>query len=101
MSKKKADAKKKARDIIDDADSEHYFYLCDGTVIKNVLELSKNIERMNDEVFCYHVNNEKNDFSNWIRDVYNDENLAKSMLETKDKDKTQIVLLKALIERFR
>jgi hypothetical protein len=101
MSGKKVSKTKKAKEIINDADPKHYFYLCDGTVVKNVLELSKCIEKMRDEVFSYHVNDVKNDFSNWIRDVYNDDKLAKRMLETTDKDKTQIILLKAIIEKFR
>jgi hypothetical protein len=102
MSKKKTNkAKAVKKDLLKDADKEHYFYLCNGTVVKNVLELSKCIESMDEGVFRYHVNDVKNDFSSWINDIYNDDKLAKKMLETTDKDKTQIVLLKELIEKFR
>ena len=102
MSKKNTNKVKAAKkDLLKDADKEHYFYLCDGNVIKNVLDLSKHIEKMSDEVFGHHVNDMKNDFSSWINDIYSDEKLANNMLETTDKDKTQIVLLKAVIEKFR
>ncbi|MDD5086768.1 MAG: hypothetical protein PHV16_03355 [Candidatus Nanoarchaeia archaeon] len=102
MSKKKTNKVKAVKkNLLKEADKEHYFYLCDGSVIKNVLELSKCIETMSNEVFGHHVNDMKNDFSSWINDIYSDEKLAQKMLETTDKDKTQIVLLKAVIEKFR
>ena len=62
--------------IIHDVEGEKRFFCHDGYVIKNLDELAKYLNRMTEEVFQYHVNSEKNDFSNWIRDVIGDTKLA-------------------------
>ena len=89
--KKKKSMKKK--DILKDSKSDHYFFVNDGAVLKNVLDLSKQLDKMTDDIFKYHVNEMRNDFSNWIKDVFKEEKLAKELLKTTDKDKTQIIIL--------
>ena len=42
-------------------------------------ELSDAFSGMTDETFVYHANAEKNDFSNWARDVIQDEKLARDL----------------------
>ena len=56
------------------------FYVCDGTVIKNLKEMSRMLNKMSDDVFYYHANPEKNDFSSWIKDVIDCNDLAHNML---------------------
>lgn len=102
--KKKRIKKKKSmkkRDILKDSKSEHYFLVNDGTVLKNVLDLSKQLDKMADEVFRHHVNEIKNDFARWIKGVFKEEKLAKELLKTTNKDKTQIILLKYVIAKFK
>lgn len=41
---------------------------------------------MSDEIFHHHVNNEKNDFSSWIRDVIGDQKLANDLLSSRNKE---------------
>ncbi|MBU1204878.1 MAG: hypothetical protein KKA61_03400 [Nanoarchaeota archaeon] len=103
VAKKKGVKKKKAaikKDILKDANPEHYFFVQDGTVLKNVLGLSKQLDNMADEIFMHHVNETRNDFSNWIKDVFKEEKLAKELLKTTNKDKTQIIILKHIIKKF-
>jgi acetate kinase len=50
--------------------TEHYFVLKDGELIKSLEELVLIIKNIDKETFEYHVNNEKNDFANWIRYVF-------------------------------
>jgi len=94
--------KKKAvnKDILKDANPEHYFFVQDGTILKNVLDLSKQLDNMADDIFKHHVNEMKNDFSNWIRDIFREEKLAEELLKTTDKDKTQLIILKYIIKKF-
>lgn len=61
---------------------EKAFYVCDGSVFNNLRELSDGLKRMSDESFSQHVNTEKNDFHNWIRDVFQEAKLANSVLKT-------------------
>jgi hypothetical protein len=64
-----------ARILADVADDKRFFCQ-DGRVIKNLTELVDCLTDMTEEVFLHHVTSEKNDFSNWIRDVLGDERLA-------------------------
>jgi hypothetical protein len=62
--------------LLHDIEGEKRFFCHDGYVIKNLDELAQYLNRMTEDVFQYHVNSEKNDFSNWIRDVIGDTRLA-------------------------
>ena len=64
---------------------EQCFWVNNGPVLKNLEELANAIPQMSDETFNHHVNNEKNDFSNWIKDVIGDVNLANDLLSSKNK----------------
>jgi hypothetical protein len=57
-------------------DPNEYFYVCDGTIIKSFDDFIKKLREMNDLIFSYHVNDRKNDFSNWIDHVFEDRGLA-------------------------
>jgi len=67
-----------ARILADVADDKRFFCQ-DGRVIKNLTELVDCLTDMTEEVFYHHVTSEKNDFSNWIRDVFGDDKLAGEM----------------------
>lgn len=49
---------------------EHYFILKNGDCIRSLEELILVLKNIDKDVFLYHVNNEKNDFANWIRYVF-------------------------------
>ena len=65
---------------------EHYFYTCDGTIIRNIEELFQSLQDMPDHVFNHHVNSERNDFHNWIKDVHENHGLAKNVKKAKNQD---------------
>ncbi len=52
------------------------FWCQDGRVLQNLQDLAAALKEMSDETFRYHLNESKNDFSNWVRDVIGDEKLA-------------------------
>lgn len=66
--------------------SENYFYACDGTVMTSLEDLFEQLQEMPEHVFFHHVNNEKNDFHNWIKDVIGNHVLAKNLKNSKDAD---------------
>ncbi|MBW2972582.1 hypothetical protein KY359_06100 [Candidatus Woesearchaeota archaeon] len=73
---------------------DKYFVLRSGTPIRSIEELAMMLDTISDEDFGHHVTESKNDFSTWINDVFGKKDLAESLLKTKDKKESQIVLLK-------
>ena len=42
-------------------------------------ELGDELKTMSNETYAFHANAEKNDFTNWVRDIIKDEGLAKNL----------------------
>lgn len=83
---KKEEALKILRDFTDP------FWCNDGKVFKNLYELRDGLKNMSNETYLYHANSEKNDFSNWVRDVIKDEKLANNLRKARTKEEAaQIV----------
>ena len=66
-----------AKKFLADVPEEYVFWCYDGRTFRNVKELGEALNTMTDETFVYHVNREKNDFSNWVREIIKDEQLAR------------------------
>jgi hypothetical protein len=75
-----------------------YFNLADGRTIKSVSELVDALKNMEEWVFEHHVSSQRNDFSNWIRDVYQDKKLATAVKKAK-KRKTAIKKLEKVLKK--
>ena len=75
------------------------FVLNDGRIIKNLKELSDSLEHMGDEVFRHHVNPERNDFSNWTRDVLKEKELAEDLQRIDNQLHAQIAVLKHIAKK--
>lgn len=65
------------------ADPERCFWVCDGQILSDLKELSAALRKMEKSVFKYHVNNEKNDFSQWVEEVLGDKKLAREIRKSK------------------
>jgi hypothetical protein len=69
--------------------SDYYFVLSDGRKIKNVKELAEEMGKMEDAVFFHHVTDERNDFAQWIKDVFDETELAEQISHIKNKHELQ------------
>lgn len=58
---------------------EYVFRCCDGRVLRDMKELGEALTSMTEETFAYHSNEEKKDFSNWVKDIIGDEKLARDL----------------------
>ncbi|KYK25947.1 hypothetical protein AYK26_01565 [Euryarchaeota archaeon SM23-78] len=65
---------------------EKYFYTKDGTVIKHLGELPEALRNMSPETFAHHVDEYKNDFHDWIKDVFELSTLARKIRNIKRKE---------------
>ncbi len=61
------------------ASDEHIFWCNDGRTFRDLKELAEGLNAMSQETFYHHVTQVRNDFSNWVRDVIHDEELARSL----------------------
>ena len=76
--------KQDARKMLGNVPEENVFRCCDGRILANMLELGVAFGSMSDEVFVFHANPAKNDFTNWVRDIIKDDKLASDLLESID-----------------
>lgn len=94
-----------AERFLNDVPEEYQFWSKDGTTFRNVEQLAEAIKNMDDETFKHHSNQEKTDFSNWLRDIVGDEKLARDLMKNKSKDsaynkvRERIALLKRIRRR--
>ena len=77
--KPQAKSKEQAEKFLAKVPEEYVFWCYDGRIFRDMKELAEGLVTMSDEVFAYHANPEKNDFSNWVRDVIKDEKLANDL----------------------
>jgi SpoU rRNA methylase family enzyme len=70
-----------AQAMLAEVPEEKRFWCHDGRYLKNLEELKDALEQMADEIFSYHSNAEKTDFSNWVKDVIGDEKLSGDLLK--------------------
>jgi hypothetical protein len=83
--------------ILADVRAEQSFWVNDGPIIRNIHEMVGVLANLNEGTFRHHVNQDKNDIANWVRDVLGDEMLANSLIKIKSKEK----ILKAMRERVK
>ncbi len=65
------------------ANPENNFWLCDGRALKSLKELAAALETMEEAVWDFHVTPEKNDFANWIEDVFEQKSLGAAIRRVK------------------
>jgi hypothetical protein len=78
---------------------EKYFWLRSGRGLRSLRELANALPSIPVEEFAYHVNAQKNDFSNWVRDVFKQEELAKRLFPCRTKEQFQTALYNALVQK--
>ena len=77
--------KQDAAKVLADAMDDKRFFCHDGCVAKNLHQLADCLSRIPEETFTHHVNEAKNDFSNWTRDVLGDGKLASDLTRAADR----------------
>ncbi|MCC7573997.1 hypothetical protein KO361_00190 [Candidatus Woesearchaeota archaeon] len=76
---------------------DNYFYLRNGEKLRSIKELEKELEKNtnyeNLENFYHHVTNEKNDYANWIKNVFHKQELYEKMKNVKKPDELLRIIL--------
>jgi len=74
--------KKEAERILAEVEEHHHFVLSNGVRLKSLHDLSSALSDMEAGTYVHHVNNERNDFCNWVQDVHRDEVLKTRIAES-------------------
>ena len=72
-----------AKRLLANTAPENAFWVNNGPVLKNTIELAGAAKKLTQEQFTYHANSQKNDFHNWVRDVFRDNELAGELLNAR------------------
>jgi hypothetical protein len=65
---------------------EVVFRCHNGRTMRNLRELEHSLSGMADETFTYHTAEGRNDFSQWVRDIFGDEKLAKDLAKSLNRE---------------
>ena len=86
---KKPVAKKKniKENKYDDVNFEQSFFVCTGDVLNNLIQLPEFLDSLGNHDFMYHVNDDKDDFANWVEFVFGEKNLANKLRKTQNQNK--------------
>ena len=87
--KQKAEDKKNEiveKKLLSTAPEQHHFFVADGTRIGNLPQLVGALETMHEDTYNFHANSERNDFSNWVKDIIGDNKLANDLLSSRGRD---------------
>lgn len=74
-----ATLKEEAKRLLADVPEEYVFRCCDGSILRNMEQLRDALTTMARESYIFHANMEKNDFTNWVRDILKDDKLANNL----------------------
>ncbi len=66
---------------------EHIFWFADGTSANSLKQLAERLKQSDERIFQHHVNETKNDFYVWVRDVFKHDALAADLLACEEKQK--------------
>ena len=86
--------------LLGHAPERHEFVFSDGKRLKNIYQLVDELETMQEEVFRQHVNEFKNDFANWIENVFEGKSLADELRQIEDRLDSQRAILKELVRQL-
>jgi hypothetical protein len=78
--KEQAQSKEQADKVLAKVPEEYVFWCHDGRTFRDMKDLAEGLVATSDDIFAYHVNSERNDFSKWVRDVIKDEKLANDLV---------------------
>lgn len=93
ISKKPATATAK---VLVYASNDNSFWVNDGQVLNSLIALQEALNKMQNEVFAYHVRKDKNDFADWVDFVLCDGKCSSDLRKTKTKVDASVVVSKHL-----
>ena len=94
-------SKTKKSKKITDVPVKDAFYVVDGTVLRNLFDLADKLDCIDMQHFKHHVNDSKDDFHAWVRDVIKELDLAEELLESKDSTTHAKVVYRHIVHKLK
>jgi hypothetical protein len=88
------------KQVLGEAPQESRFIVSDGRILKDLKELADALHDMGNDVFRHHVNEFRNDFSNWARDVFGDHELAEDLSKVSSQADAEIKVLRNIVKKL-
>ena len=92
--------KTKQKPVIINAENELCFWINNGPILRNLKDLKNALKKISEKTFKYHVNKEKNDFANWVKNVLSDKILANKLAKIKT-IKTMIKAVEKELKKYK
>jgi choline kinase len=93
ISVKKSVARKSPRERkLKQAPAECCFWINNGPIVGNLLDLYEALAYMSDEQFTYHTERTGNDFTIWISDIIGEPTLAKKVSRAKTREQMRTAI---------
>ena len=86
------------RSVLSDVPTDQAFWFFNGTVVRNIYELAREIENLDGYGFIYHANPDHDDFAKWICEVIGDYELADKLCNASSKQQYQRILRKRIMQ---
>lgn len=86
-----------SKKILGEAPEEYHFVLKDGTRLKSIQDLADALDTMHEDIFSHHVTSMRNDFANWVEDIFSDRDLGKDLRSAHNQIETRIKILQKLV----
>jgi len=96
----KIELTEKPKYVYDNVPEFKDFVSLNGAKLKNMSDLANGLENMDDNVYKHHVNEKKNDFSKWVGDVMDDEELAQALVG-QEQQEAHVTVLKHMLKRLK
>jgi len=81
------------------APSGSEFHLVDGRNVADLKELADLLDDTTPSVWNHHVTPDRNDFANWVRDVFQEVDLSKRIRESTSTHHAQVVIYRTILDR--
>lgn len=78
--------KEEAKRILSNTAPEKAFWINNGPILKNIIDLAVAAKKITPQQFAHHVSQGKNDFAKWVDEVIRDQALAKKLQHAKTKE---------------
>ncbi len=90
----KTTTKKVAQYELRHAPTDQAFWVTDGQILNNLLDLESALSAMEKAVFSHHVTKEKNDFADWVEYVLEESECAQALRKARTQKPAHTVVVR-------